>query len=136
MPKSLVALALLLVALPILAADEEMVDYTKVQACEILKRHMATIEQLPGRRPLPEWYCDFWDSYSDKYFYVVALWTGPIARLGIDHPQSAGHFAVAKRSDIVLEFDLLNERLVPISKEYYGPSPPKGGAKAPAGKSH
>src|ERR1700733_2047986 len=115
------ALILTLVSFPLLAddADTHMADFTKTKACDILKHHMAQIESLPNGRPLPEWYCDFWDGYSDRYFYVVALWTGPMPGLGIDHPQSAGHFAVSKRSDLVLEFDLVQERLVPISKVYY-----------------
>jgi hypothetical protein len=115
------ALILTLVSFPLLAddADTHMADFTKTKACDILKHHMAQIEGLPNGRPLPEWYCDFWDAYSDRYFYVVALWTGPMPGLGIDHPQSAGHFAVSKRSDLVLEFDLVQERLVPISKVYY-----------------
>jgi hypothetical protein len=104
------------------AAYGEMVDHTKAQACEILKHRLALVEELPGGQPLPEWSCDFWDAYSDQYFYVVALWSAPSARLGTDHAQSAGHFAVAKRSELVLYFDLANERLIPIPKEYVGVS--------------
>ena len=103
-------------------AHGEMVDQTMDHACEILKIHMARVERLPARQPLPEWYCDFWDAYSDQYFYVVALWTAPSARLGTDHAQSAGHFAVAKRSELVLYFELQDERIVPIPKVYYAPS--------------
>jgi hypothetical protein len=107
------------------ALDGEPADHSKAQACEILKNHMARIEGLPGGRPLAEWYCDFWDAYSDRYFYVVALWTGPSARLGTDHAQSAGHFAVAKRSDVVLYFDLSTEALLPIPAAYYSSSTSK-----------
>src|ERR1700691_4921590 len=94
------------------ASPGGQIDDSKNAACSGLKVHMAR-EYLDSKQPDPPWYCDFTESH--KFFYIVALRSGdPIAFE--EGSNLVGWFAVAKRSDIILEFDVANVRLVPLAR--------------------
>ena len=88
-------------------------------ACELLKNQLAKIEGLPGGKPYKGWFCDPWDDYSNSRFYVIALRSYPDPAAGMDHIQSAGEWAISKRTGALRYFDLSKERITAVPKVYY-----------------
>lgn len=114
-----VMLSILGTSLSVSAQETPIIEDTPAAACEILKNHMAKIMQLPGAKPHRRWFCDF-TSTENEFLYIIGLRSDP----SIEGHASAtvpliGWFAVARRSTVVLQFDIVENRVVPISKGYY-----------------
>ena len=93
-------------------------------ACEVLKVNMAKVEGLPGGKPFPRWFCDGPSAPDNQLVYIFGLRTAPDPRdlaagdkLG--YSQLVGWFAVARKSSLVFEYDINEQRLIPISQAYY-----------------
>jgi len=119
---SVVSLTLLASPGTAFASPGGQFDDSKNAACSELKVHMAR-EYLNSKQPDPPWYCDFTESH--EFYYIVALRSGdPIAFE--EGSNLVGWFAVAKRSDMILEFDVANMRLVPLAPFAPGITSPTG----------
>jgi len=128
------AVASALFVTSIYAADARVVvPHTSTEACTTLQAQLAKIEGQPGGKPYKYWFCDHWDAYSTPEYYVIALWSRPAPGSGIDHNQSAGHFAVSKLTGKLRYFDLATEEVVDIPDVYY--AKPKDQSKPPQSSS-
>ena len=91
--------------------DSPIIEDTPKAACIVLKRAVATLYGLPESGP-PElgWFCDVTSEKND-YVYIIAL------RSNRPPPYSnlMGWFAVMRRSDVVLGFDVAESRIVPLA---------------------
>ncbi|MGA3157555.1 MAG: hypothetical protein ABSE43_08285 [Steroidobacteraceae bacterium] len=85
-----------------------------------MKSKLAKIERLPGGKPYKYWFCVPWDAYSDSDYFVFDLRSKPAPGSGMDWTQSAGHFAISRRTGALRYFDLATEQVVDIPKIYYG----------------
>lgn len=114
-------LTLLLVASSALAnSDVPLIDDTPAAACEVLKRHMAVVMDLPHHQPDQHWFCDH-STEQNEYLYIIGLRynpSGPSPTVPL-----IGWFAVARKSSVVLQLDVAEGRLTPISPSYYKAAP-------------
>lgn len=110
------------------AEDIPVVDDTPDAACEVLMDHMAIVECLPEGRPFARWFCDFSET-KDEYFYVIALRTAPtdedLAK-GFGHSSLVGWFGVARRSTLVVQWDVAWDRMIPLSPAYHASATENG----------
>jgi len=127
-----IAIATVVISMAVLGDDDPpYVEDTQQAACQVLKWRMAKVEGLPGGKPYAGWYCDFSTEKSD-YVYVVALRAHDPARdVEGGYSDLVGWFAVARKSAVVLGYDVNEDRLIPIPKEYYGSYSAKPSAKKP-----
>jgi hypothetical protein len=93
-----------------------VIEDTEEAACNVLKITVVRQSRLPPDTPDSyEWYCDF-STASHEYLRIVALRAG--------HCEAAscllGWFAVMRGSEVVLQWDVGNGRIVALD-EY----PPK-----------
>jgi hypothetical protein len=115
-------LAFLLMATSALASaqDPPLIDDTPDAACGVLKSHMAKLMRLPGGKVPRSWFCDTTSTTNDL-FYIMGLRSDP----SVDGKASPtvpliGWFAVARRSTVVLGYDINEDRVVPIPEAYRG----------------
>src|ERR1700675_3136414 len=95
-------------------APTPMVEDSEDAACLILKNHMAKVIGLPGGKPYSEWYCDG-STLSDNHFFIIALRAkDPSRPPGEIYSGLVGWFSVARRSNVLLEYDVTEDRVVPI----------------------
>jgi hypothetical protein len=110
-----VALPLALSSARAAADDTPLVEDTPEAACNVLKQRMAELMALPHNRPNPRWFCDA-STEKNEYLYIIGL------RYDAPEPSKTapliGWFAVARRSTLVVEYDVAELRLVPISRGY------------------
>jgi hypothetical protein len=100
-------------------ARTPIVEDSEDAACLILKNHMAKLIGLPRGKPYSGWYCDG-STLSDNHFFIMALRAkDPTRPPGEIYSGLVGWFAVARRSNVVLEYDVAEDRVVPISRAYY-----------------
>ncbi len=117
-------------ACAVLAADAvPLVKDTPEAACDVLKKHMAAVMALPDNEPDKHWFCDF-SSEHNEYLYIIGLRYDP-GEAGGSVPL-VGWFAVARRSTLVIQYDVAEQRLVPIDRGYYGAAAASK-AKGPSG---
>jgi hypothetical protein len=112
---------LLLLTSDVNAQATPLVEDSPEAACEVLKRHMAKLMGLPGGRPFPRWFCDGPSEPANPLLYVFGLRTAPDpkdAEAGETHSYLVGWFAVARRSSLVFEYDINEDRLLLISDAY------------------
>src|SRR5205807_940060 len=95
-----------------------LIDDTPEAACEVLKQHMAKVVGLPGGKPFPRWFCDGPLVPGNRLVYIFGLRTAPEAT-ELPHSPLVGWFAVARKTSLVFEYDIDEERLIPISQAYY-----------------
>ena len=98
-----------------LANEPPLVDDTPETACSVLKRHMAALMHVSPAAVSTDWWCDV-SNVRDNYLYIIQLRSKPREALGT--APLIGTFAVARRSSVVLQYDVANDRLVPISAAY------------------
>jgi hypothetical protein len=108
-------LVLSLIASSALASAEEfaVIEDTPEAACEVLKQAIAGSHRLP--KPDKYWYCD--NAEATKYVYTMALRSSePRTDLpeGAVYSNLMGWYAVARRSPLALEWDINEDRLLPL----------------------
>jgi hypothetical protein len=106
-------------ALPLFSVADEtpLIDDTPEAACDVLKQRIAELS-LPDGKPDRYWFCDF-TTIEDPYVRIVALRSSQPRTDGATiYSNLIGWFAVARRSTLVLEWDVGEERLIPISSAY------------------
>jgi hypothetical protein len=111
-----------------------LVEDTPEAACEVLQHRMAVVMALPHNEPDKHWFCDFTTEHND-YLYIIGLRSEPSGPGG--SVPLIGWFAVARRSTLVVQVDVAEGRLVPISRSYYGAgsaSKTKGPTRGSKGK--
>ena len=91
--------------------DAPLIADTEDAACNVLKEAVAKQLHLSANTPLERhWFCDF--ARDNQYFRIVALRVGDC-----DAPSCLlGWYAVMRRSPAVLEWDVAEERLVPLAE--------------------
>jgi hypothetical protein len=97
--------------------DTPIIADTSAAACEVLKNHMAKVEGLAGGKPDVSWYCDELSTSPTELLRMIQLRSSPTPHT-LPISQLIGTFAVARRSPVVLELDVAELRLVPVSVEY------------------
>ena len=98
-------------------AEEFDIPDTEDAACQVLKAHVAHISDMVS--PHPDWYCDF-SNIENEYLRIVAL-RGvrrdvPPEERGM-YSNLMGWYAVMRRSNAVLLWDVGEDRIVPL--DYY-----------------
>lgn len=100
-----------------LCADENpLVQDSPEAACDTLRNRVALIQGLPTDNLDARWYCET-SNISNDYLYIIALHA--IDHLNYVHSNLVGWFAVARRSTLVMEYDVAQDRLVPISASHF-----------------
>ncbi len=113
---ALALLAALLVSRSARTAESAIVDDTREAACTVLKDRIG--KGLPNKKPDPHWFCDFTNT-NNEFIYIVALRSNAPRDDGATvYSNLVGWFAVARRSDLVLGFDVGEQRLEPLPQEY------------------
>ena len=98
-----------------------LVEDTPQAACEVLQHRMAVVMALRHNEPDKHWFCDF-TTIDNPYLYIIGLRYAP-SEPGGSVPL-IGWFAVARRSTLVVEVDIAEDRLIPISRSYYNAGSP------------
>jgi hypothetical protein len=99
------------------AQDSPIITDTKEAACEVLKKRIG--EGLPSGKPDNYWYCDYL-GIKNELVYVMALRSSRPRNDGSTiYSNLVGWFAVARRSDLVVEYDINEDRLVRLSQAYF-----------------
>lgn len=110
--RQLFFVAVCILSAPVRAQDagrqSPLIEDTEEAACGVLKRTIVRQRNLPTETPTKwEWYCEF-SSIENALVRIVALRAG--------HCDAAsclmGWFAVMRRSSVVLEYDVGEERIV------------------------
>ena len=110
------------IAHTVLAGDSvPFVEDTPEAACDVLQHRMAVVMALPHNEPDKHWFCDFTAEHND-YLYIIGLRSEPSGPGG--SAPLIGWFAVARRSTLVVQVDVAEGRLIPISRSYYGAASP------------
>jgi hypothetical protein len=95
-----------------LAWDSPLIEDSEAAACDVVKMTIAEL-RLSTKKPDPEWYCDFAEE-DNEYLRIVALRSHGSEKAGA-YSNLIGWFAVARQSQVVLEWDLGNDRLVALT---------------------
>jgi len=112
---------LVLIAVGILAGDVAVAEHdhltanTPKAACSVLLGTLAKITNAP-RNIVKLWYCNH-STIENEYLYFIAVRTAEGEGNPVD--QHVGNFAVARRGTLVLYYDVPEDRLEPIPREYY-----------------
>jgi hypothetical protein len=97
---------------PAFSWTSPLVPDTEEATCEILKATVVKQHHLPADTPQNwNWYCDF-STEEYPYLRLVALRAKECDAFSC----LMGWFAVMRRSTVVLEWDLAEDRLVPLSE--------------------
>jgi hypothetical protein len=80
---------------------------------------MAAVEGIPGGNPPKEWFCDFTVTESPEFFIMALRYDDPERRNEI-YSNLVGWFAVSKTTTAVMEWDINEDKAIPISPLYYG----------------
>lgn len=90
-----------------------LVADTEDATCEVLKKTVVSQRHLPDDTPTQyKWFCDF-SVTQNEYMRIVALRAG---RCEAYASCLMGWFAVMRRSTVVLQWDVGNDRIVPLDK--------------------
>ncbi len=109
-----IALSIARTALP--GNTVPLVEDTPQAACDVLQHRMAVVMALPHNEPDKRWFCDF-TNIENQYLYIIGLRYAPSEPAG--SVPLIGWFAVARRSTLVVQLDIAEDRLIPISRSYY-----------------
>ena len=99
-------------ALTAQAATTPLVEDTPDAACEILKARVAEL-LIANARPDHTWYCE--KGAEQKYLYILALRTSRAPDADEAATNLIGWYAVARRSNVVLQWDVATDRLVALA---------------------
>ena len=120
----LLTIFLAVLASTAIAEEAPLVDDTPEAACKVLQEKIATLS-LPSGKPDKLWFCDH-STIKNEYFYFMALRSMQVRGVPDEiHSNLIGWFGVARRSNIVLEWDIGEDRLVKISDAYSSARPAK-----------
>jgi hypothetical protein len=95
---------------PRLGIDNPRVPDTDEAACTILKKVVVKQRHLPPNTPTEyQWYCDV-TTTKNEYMRIIGLRAGKCDAASC----LMGWFAVMRRSAVVLQYDVGNDRVVPL----------------------
>ena len=102
--------------IPLLSSDAIVEDSEKA-ACEVLKTRFAEL-YMENKKPDRYWFCDF-TTQKSNYVRIIGLRSSAPRNDGATiYSNLMGWFAVARRSHVVLQWDLNEDRLIPIDGSY------------------
>jgi hypothetical protein len=102
-------LVLFVVMEAVAGAKTPLVDDTHDAACGVLKKHIIALRKLDEQLVMSKWFCDF-SIPEDTHMYVVALHSDRPA----PYSSLIGWYAVMRRSDVVLGYDVAEDRVVSL----------------------
>lgn len=93
---------------------EPVVEDSESAACDVLKSRIAEL-YMDTKKVDPYWFCEGTVT-ENEYIRILALRSNfPRMEEGAIYSNLLGWFAVARRSSLVLEWDVGEDRLVPMS---------------------
>ena len=91
--------------------DDPLIADTESATCEVLKSAIVAQRKLPLDTPDKyQWFCDFAAPSDNQYLRIVALRAGRCDAASC----LMGWFAVMRQSSVVLQWDVGNNRIVPL----------------------
>ena len=100
-----------------LFSSDAIVEDSEKAACEVLKTRSAEL-YMETKKPDRYWFCDF-TTQKSNYVRVVGLRSSAPRNDGATvYSNLLGWFAVARRSHVVMQWDLNEDRLIPIGGSY------------------